>query len=143
MITTYCTRNPAYHKGLTWLSKSQWFLFEKTWNSFALISSMVKTHSGVRLARNLWFLFSLAFVLLLSSCQLFKVKTLPYFSLPNTSFWTKKGVIWLLFLDNLRAREREREEKVITNPAPYLAATSTKSSLFPIKKSHYCYSKNS
>ena len=37
---------------------------------------------------------------------------------PNTSFWTKKGVIWWLFHDDLRARERQREKKVITKSPP-------------------------
>ena len=46
---------------------------------------------------------------------------LPYFTQimifsPNTSFWMKKGVIWLLFHDDLRAKERE--EKETTNSVP-------------------------
>ena len=39
-----------------------------------------------------------------------------YFS-PNSSFWTKKGVIWWLFHDDFRAREWEREKKETTNSA--------------------------
>ena len=43
------------------------------------------------------------------------VKTLPYFTQmmifsPNTSFWT--GVIWWLFHDELRSREREENHKI-------------------------------
>ena len=34
-------------------------------------------------------------------------------------FWTKKVVIWWLFNDDLRAREREREEKRTRNSAPW------------------------
>ena len=39
------------------------------------------------------------------------VKTLPFFAQmmifsPNTSFWMKKGVIWWLFHDDLRAKAR-------------------------------------
>ena len=54
------------------------------------------------------------------------VKTLPYFTQmiifsPNTSFWTKKGVIWWLLYDDLRARERKWEEKGVTNSAPHSA----------------------
>ena len=67
----------------------------------------------------MWILLPLALVLLLSSCQLFQekpiwVKRLPYFTQmmifsPNTSFWTKKGVIWWLFswqLESKRTRAR-------------------------------------
>ena len=75
-------------------------------------------------AQNLWFLFPLAVI--------FKVKTSlfewkhchislkwgPFLPI-CTSFWMKKGVIWWLFHDNLRAREQEREEKGTTNPAPF------------------------
>ena len=61
-----------------------------------------------------WFLFLL--VLLPSKLSTFESeniniweKTLPYFTQmmifsPNTSFWTRKGVIWWLFHDDLRAR---------------------------------------
>ena len=35
------------------------------------------------------------------------------------SFWTKKVVIWWLFDDDLREREREAEEKRTTNSAPW------------------------
>ena len=57
----------------------------------------------------------------LSENMIIWVKTLLYFTQmiifsPNTSFWTKKGVIWWLFHDNLRAREQE--DKVTTNSAP-------------------------
>ena len=49
------------------------------------------------------------------------VKTLRYFTQMmifsfDTSFWMKKGVIWWLFIDDLRARERE--EKGTTTSAP-------------------------
>ena len=67
--------------------------------------------------------FSLALKLwtFLSENIIILVKTLPYFTQmtifsPNTSFWTKKSVIWWLFHDNLRAREQE--EKVTTNSMP-------------------------
>ena len=36
------------------------------------------------------------------------------------SFWTNKVVIWWLFNDDFRAREREREEKRTRNSVPYL-----------------------
>ena len=39
---------------------------------------------------------------------------------PQSSFWMKKGVIWWLFDDDLRAREREPEKKVTKNSAPKL-----------------------
>ena len=50
------------------------------------------------------------------------VIALPYFTQmmifsPNTSFWMRKGVIWRLFHDDLRAREWEREEKGTRNSA--------------------------
>ena len=36
----------------------------------------------------------------------------------SLSFWAKKAVIWRLFNDDLRVREREQEEKGTTNSAP-------------------------
>ena len=61
---------------------------------------------------------------LLSENFIIWVKTLPYFTQmmifsPNTSFWTKK-MCHLMFHDDLRAREQEREEKGTTNFAPKL-----------------------
>ena len=44
----------------------------------------------------------------------------------------KISVIWWLFHDNLTAREWEREEKVITNSAPYFPEHSCLTSLLEI-----------
>ena len=34
-------------------------------------------------------------------------------------FWIKKDVIWRLFNDNLRVREREEKEPEISRPSPF------------------------
>ena len=77
--------------------------------------------------RNLWFLFPLTLVLLLSSCHIKVIKWHLYCIMvlgEMIIIWVEYGNVFnqrrmfsLKKVDNLRAREQEREEKEPKNPA--------------------------
>ena len=50
--------------------------------------------------------------------QIYQLKTTLMILSLKPLFWAKKVVIWWLFNDDLRAREREREEKNPEIPRP-------------------------